>query len=87
MQLKISPKERTAQRDIGIKHNRDKCANRFEREVFDCLVKLGYYPLSQVKEGRYRLDFVLLENNKRIVIECDGDIFHNAQHDRKRDAF
>lgn len=86
-QLKISPKQRTDQRDIGIKHNREKCGNRFEREVFDCLVKLGYYPLSQVKEGRYRLDFVLLENNKRIVIECDGDIFHNAQHDKKRDAY
>ncbi|PIE92788.1 hypothetical protein CO726_24800 [Bacillus fungorum] len=87
MQFEIKPKQRTDQRDIGIKHNREKCGNRFEREVFDYLVKLGYYPISQVKEGRYRLDFVLLENNKRIVIECDGDIFHNAQHDKKRDAY
>lgn len=79
--MKISPKQRTDQRDIGIKHNRENVGIVL-KEVFDCLVKLGYYPLSQVKEGRYRLDFVLLENNKRIVIECDGDIFHNAQHDK-----
>lgn len=36
-QLKFSPKQRTDQRDIGIKHNREKCGNRFEREVLTAL--------------------------------------------------
>lgn len=71
----------------GIAYNRKKCSNRFELALFDSLVQMGYYPLCQIKEGRYRLDFVLIENGKRIVVEADGDIFHNDKHDRKRDNY
>ncbi|PEP39198.1 DUF559 domain-containing protein [Bacillus pseudomycoides] len=74
-------------RSLGIDHNRKKCSNRFELDMFNTLVQMGYYPLCQVKEKRYKLDFVLIENGKKVVIETDGDIFHDAKRDRIRDQY
>ena len=55
--------------------------------MFDALVNLGYMPLTQVKEARYRLDFVLIENGKKVCIETDGEVWHDADHDQKRDKY
>ncbi|MBJ8031263.1 DUF559 domain-containing protein [Bacillus cereus group sp. N21] len=74
-------------RSIGIEHNRKKCGNRFELDMFNTLVQMGYYPLCQVKEKRYKLDFVLIENGKKVAIEADGDIFHDAKRDKIRDQY
>lgn len=74
-------------RSMGIEHNRKKCSNRFELDMFNTLVQMGYYPLCQVKEKRYKLDFVLIENGKKVAIEADGDIFHDAKRDAKRDHY
>ncbi|GAA3315352.1 hypothetical protein GCM10020331_010120 [Ectobacillus funiculus] len=56
---------RDQNRKAEILRNRAGCSNRFEREMFDPLVDLGYTPLTQVKEARYRLDFVLIEKRKK----------------------
>ncbi|KXY54388.1 DUF559 domain-containing protein [Bacillus cereus] len=74
-------------RSIGIEHNRKKCSNRFELDMFNTLVQMGYYPLCQIKEKRYKLDFVLIENGKKVAIEADGDIFHDKKRDTKRDHY
>ncbi|PEK34095.1 DUF559 domain-containing protein [Bacillus pseudomycoides] len=79
--------QRNDNRKSGIAYNRQKCSNRFELDMFNTLVQMGYYPLCQVKEKRYKLDFVLIENGKRVVIETDGDIFHNAKRDKIRDHY
>ncbi|WP_028401055.1 DUF559 domain-containing protein [Ectobacillus panaciterrae] len=74
-------------RKAEIFRNRAGCSNRFEREMFDALVSLGYTPLTQVKEARYRLDFVLMENGKKVCVEADGEVWHDADHDQKRDKY
>ena len=78
---------RDENRKTEILRNRTGCSNRFEREMFDALVNLGYMPLTQVKEARYRLDFVLIENGKKVCIETDGEVWHDADHDQKRDKY
>lgn len=87
MKLEYKPLPKNDRRESGITHNRQKCSNRFEKDVFNTLVQLGYYPICQVKEGRYKLDFVLIENGKRAVVEADGDIFHDAKRDKIRDHY
>ncbi|MGR5899366.1 hypothetical protein ACT7C8_17050 [Bacillus cereus] len=37
--------------------------------MFNTLVQMGYYPLCQVKEKRYKLDFVLIENGKKLLLK------------------
>ncbi|MFB9759073.1 hypothetical protein [Ectobacillus funiculus] len=71
---------RDQNRKAEILRNRAGCSNRFEREMFDPLVDLGYTPLTQVKEARYRLDFVLIENGKKVCIKTDGEVWHDADH-------
>ncbi|MEM5663070.1 hypothetical protein AAHB94_00965 [Bacillus toyonensis] len=37
--------------------------------MFNTLVQMGYYPICQVKEKRYKLDFVLIENGKKLQLK------------------
>lgn len=54
--------------------------SNFERDVYNYLSSKEYSLIPQFKIGRYRLDFVLSnENNQKIAIECDGDMYHGIQ--------
>ena len=49
----------------------------FERDVYYLLESKGFKLTPQFKVGNYRLDFVVEnDKNQKIVIECDGDIYH-----------
>ena len=49
----------------------------FERDIYYALDSKGYSLTPQFKVGKYRLDFIVENNNnQKIAIECDGDIYH-----------
>lgn len=61
---------------------------------------VGYFPLSkigvltpQVQEGPYRIDFVLVPNNRllKVAVELDGQEYHKTKeqraHDYKRERY
>lgn len=62
----------------------------FEKDIYNCLVSKNYKLIPQFKIGKYRLDFVLLnDNNQKIAIECDGDKYHGIdelEHDLERQS-
>lgn len=49
------------------------------------LVEEGLSPRPQVKFDRYRLDFLVERNGRRVAIEADGREFHDSERDRRRD--
>ncbi|MBQ2873220.1 MAG: AAA family ATPase [Bacilli bacterium] len=52
--------------------------SNFEKDVYDALVSKNYQLIPQFKVGKYKLDFVLSnDNNQKIAIECDGDIYYD----------
>jgi len=54
----------------------------FEVDVYNNIVEKGYnvIPQYEVAKGKYRIDLVcILNNGKKIAIECDGDIWHGAE--------
>ena len=40
---------------------------------------------SQVKLGRFYVDFILEINNSKIIVECDGKDYHDPDKDKERD--
>ena len=68
-----------AQDEIRVEDLRQLCESPFEREVYDQLVKRGYWVTPQVKVGQYRIDMVVEgHNDTRLAVECDGDKYHGA---------
>jgi len=66
-----------AQDEARVEDLRSLCESDFERELYDELVKRGYYVTPQVKVGHYRIDLVVEgQNDSRLAIECDGDKYH-----------
>lgn len=62
----------------------------FEKDVYNYLISKNYKLIPQFKVGNYRIDFVLTnDNNQKIAIECDGDIYHGInelEHDLERQS-
>lgn len=56
-----------------------------EKAMRECLTRLGLAFKTQVQIGRYSADFVL--SGTRLVIEVDGEYWHNAEKDGHRDAY
>lgn len=56
-----------------------------EREVRESLTALGLLFVTQHEIGRYFLDFYLPDH--QLAVEADGEFWHDAEHDAKRDAF
>jgi very-short-patch-repair endonuclease len=63
--------------------NRNKRTS-IEQLMHDDLIKNNIDFSEQYPIGRYVADFALLEHN--IIIECDGEYWHNKEKDSKRDA-
>jgi len=40
---------------------------------------------SQVKLGRFYVDFILEVNNSKVIVECDGKDYHDPDKDKERD--
>lgn len=54
--------------------------SNFERDIYYLLDSKGFKLIPQFKVGNYRLDFVVENNfNQKIVIECDGDVYHGLE--------
>lgn len=39
----------------------------------------------QVKLGRFYVDFLITDKNRKIIVECDGRDYHSIEKDRERD--
>jgi very-short-patch-repair endonuclease len=52
----------------------------FEKSVQADLIREGYKIIPQWKVGAYRIDIVVVGNDKKIAVECDGEKFHS--HDK-----
>lgn len=50
----------------------------FEREVAAALRMKGYPIQQQYAVGAYRIDIAIVEGDKRIAIECDGERWHSS---------
>ena len=75
--------------EIAREHEK-KFESNFEKDVYDYLVAHDYQLIPQFKVGKYRIDFVLENNNdQKIAIECDGDSYHSInelEHDLERQS-
>lgn len=57
----------------------------FEVQVANKLISEGYHIIQQYPVGAYRLDIVVLCENKKIVIECDGERYHSGEEKIRED--
>jgi very-short-patch-repair endonuclease len=48
----------------------------FEREVIEILTGKGFSVRPQFAAGAYRIDMVVVDGNKRVAVECDGERAH-----------
>ena len=67
---------------------RELCQSEFERELYDALTESGYRVTPHVKVGGYTIDLVVEgDMDRRLAIECDGDLYHGQEnwvHDMAR---
>lgn len=57
----------------------------FEEAVGKSLVASGYHLIQQKDVGAYRIDMVVLYNDKSIAVECDGESFHSGDEKVRAD--
>lgn len=57
----------------------------FEEAVGKSLVASGYHLIQQKDVGAYRIDMVVLYNDKSIAVECDGEAFHSGDEKVRED--
>lgn len=50
----------------------------FEKEVAAALRVKGYSIQQQYEVGSYRIDIAIVESDKRVAIECDGERWHSS---------
>lgn len=65
--------------------NREKCDSQFEKDVFDAIVQKGYRVLTQYEVAGYRIDLVVMGENTKLAVECDGDYWHTSPEDMEND--
>lgn len=64
-----------AEQEEGIKVKED---SPFEISVANYLVKNGYHIIQQWSVGSYKIDMVAICGDKKIAIECDGELYHSG---------
>lgn len=64
---------------------REKADSPFEEEVCSILVAKGYNIKQQWAVGAYRIDLVICYKDKKIAIECDGEMFHSSEEKIRKD--
>ena len=65
----------------------DANSGEFEKTVCKFLYnnELGDFLFPQFEVGKYRIDFGLIKNNKKLAIECDGFTYHSGIEKIKED--
>lgn len=58
---------------------------RLEKYLFSWLTITAQYEVETIA-GKFRLDFVIIIDNKKIAFECDGEEYHDAFRDEFRDG-
>lgn len=62
----------------------DVMESAFEKDFYNALKLKGIELTPQFKVGKYRIDFVVEnENGKKVAIECDGDAYHTIEEFEK----
>lgn len=64
---------------------KQKADSIFEVQVANKLISEGYHIIQQYPVGAYRLDIVVLCENKKVVIECDGERYHSGEEKIRED--
>lgn len=59
--------------------------SHFEISVASALVQNGYHIVQQWAVGAYRIDMVAICGNKKIAIECDGELYHSGEDKLRED--
>jgi very-short-patch-repair endonuclease len=62
-----------------------KADSPFEVSVAKALVKNGYKIVQQWPVGSYRIDMVAVCQDKKIAIECDGELYHSGDEKIRED--
>lgn len=62
-----------------------KADSPFEISVANALVKSGYHIVQQWAVGSYRIDMVAIYGDKKIAIECDGELYHSGYEKIRED--
>ena len=69
------------------KRSKIKTESPIEEMLYQELIRKGFFPIPQLKVGKYRIDLAF--PNKMIAIECDGKEWHERyeqkEHDNKKD--
>jgi very-short-patch-repair endonuclease len=65
--------------EVEIEQKQAQAESEFERQVIQALVEAGFDVLPQWKVGGYRIDMVVVSNDKKAAIECDGDRWHPSE--------
>ncbi|WP_022818985.1 AAA domain-containing protein [Fusobacterium russii] len=62
-----------------------KIDSELETAIANHLIAEGYDVVQDWKVGSYRIDMVVKYENKKIAIECDGDLYNNGKEGIKAD--
>ena len=57
----------------------------FEKNVAEYLVSKGYNIRQQWEVGAYRVDMIAIFQDKKIIIECDGEKWHSTEEQIRQD--
>lgn len=62
-----------------------KSESQFEIDVAKWLKLRGYNIVQQWQVGSYRIDMVVICENRKVAIECDGDLYHSGDDKLRED--
>jgi very-short-patch-repair endonuclease len=66
-------------------YRRFKGESSLETKFKQALTELSLNYVQETQIGRYSVDFLLSES--RVIIEVDGDYWHNGEKDSRKDAY
>ncbi len=69
----------------SFKEIKAKAESPFEISVARALVSKGYHIVQQWEVGSYRIDMVAIYGDKKIAIECDGELYHSGDEKIRED--
>lgn len=75
-QLELAPEERPV---FGVTYpqvSRPELVSEWEKVLYVALFRAGIRPLPQYEEDKYVLDFAVLDGDRRLDVEVDGERYH-----------
>nr|WP_231038317.1 DUF559 domain-containing protein [Pectinatus frisingensis] len=71
--------------DIAMQKAAKEAESPFEEAVAKSLVAKGYHVVQQWPVGAYRIDMVVIDEQEKIAIECDGERWHSGEEKIRQD--